>query len=1012
MKKQQSKDNHIKLYKDIINPELGRDLDSVNLLKSFEGGKREYLYYSKNGKQIKCLDFLTNFGPDLFGINNEYLINVAKNFFDGGNVNLCNGSLPTSAVRLADKLNRMTGRITGKDYVIKFANSGTEGVEVAFKVAEVYKYNQTEMFIEKSRSNISRAKREIEAGSTFSEDFIAKVSSIVNTQRFAETIEKQNIDISACTSDEILNLIHAVNEYVFSDMEPVTIALEKGFHGKTHGSLRATYRKKFRKPYQKYLAKTIFVKPNNTDAMEDVFAKQTDIYYKIKFQDGELHLTEKKCSKVTSIILEPVMGEGGALVLNKVFLQCCRNLADKHDIPLILDEIQCGLGRTGYFLSTQWSGVKGSIYILSKQLGGGIAKISATIIDAKYYDKYNDILNHTSTFNEDSFSSLVALEVLEMYERDNIEERVQKKGTYLKKCLEELKKEFPQVIEDVTGMGLLLAVRIADQSNSYSVFIRSFWETEALGGIIAAHIFNVLGIRLFVTLSNRKPVIRLQPCAYIKEEQCDQVVEALRHVCYVLSRDNAYELLKFIVGHTEPAELEAIEDFSSLRSSPVNVEEYIRKRGKAAFMLVHFLDYSHAKEFSDYSLRKFTSDELTMVLEKFYGTSDDVFIGKHEVRKIKSETGEELLLVPVFTMVGPGKMKEALTLAEKGSKRELRHLLRITESAKEEVINLGGTSLGYGGYWSIIAQYGMGYQDERIFVPRFEDEHRVKQTTGNTFTAYVTVMAVKDAIKKVRASGRKVILGAIGINGNICNIAAMSLLKDVDQIIAVGRSPKSTERSAANICNYLMKMIIQDGRMEGAAKTLSETEPVRELLEKEDFRKDFQKALADNDLISLGHKGRHVFDIIRDETEGPVIISDDPKQSVRKANVIFTATNDPEVFIFKEDFPAEQGEDIYIIDTSTPHNVDKSVNELPHVHRRGGGLVTTVSKQPLIFRGTDINEEDLYACIAETLLTTIDKNVRGSAGPISLEDIEAMAHAGEAFGFILSDNEGQGLEAL
>lgn len=1005
---EQSDVSYAELYKELINPEFGRGLESVNMLEGFEGGKREYLYYTKNGEKIEVLDFLTNFGPDLFGINNERLINVAKRFFDGSNVNLCNGSLPTSAAVLADKLNRMTGKITGgKDYVIKFANSGAEGVELAFKVAEVHKYNQIEMLVERSRSNIHRAKRELREGCAFSGDFIAKISQIMNSERFAPIVEKQKIDIAACSSDEVMDFIHAVNEHIFLDSELVTIALEKGFHGKTHGALRATYRDEFRRPYERYLNKTVFVTPNSPDSMEDAFKKQTDAYYKIKFQDGRLDLTEKQWAKISSIIAEPVMGEGGALVLDKAFLQCCRDLANKHDIALILDEIQCGMGRVGYFLSPEWSGVEGDIYILSKQLGGGIAKISATIVDSTYYDKDNDILGHSSTFNEDNFSSRVALEVLNIYEDDNIQESVLKTGAYLRKRLEELQKEFPGVIESVTGMGLLLAVRIADQSTSYSSFIRGFWKMKSLGAVIVAYFFNVFSIRLFATMSNEEPVIRLQPCAYIREEQCDQVVEAFRQICLILSRDNAYELLKFLTGHVEPAKPEEIEDFSSLRSSsPVDMEEYIKQGGKTAFMLLHILDYTHPKKFLDHSLRKFSDEELTFIIEKFYGVSDDVYVESYDTRRIKSESGGEVLLVPVYSMVGPGKMKEALKLGENGDKRWLRYLLRIAENAKAEAIDFGGTSLGYGGYWSIVAQYGMGYQDERIFVPAFEDEGRVKQTTGNTFTAYITVLAIKEAITKIRATGEKVVLAAIGINGNICNSTAISLLKDVDQIIAVGSSLMSTERSAIAICNYLLKMILQDGEIKGVAKTLLETEPVRKILEQDAFRNDFQKAFAGNDMIALRQMGRDIFDMIKDEKQSPVIISDDPKRSVKKANVVFAATNDPEVFIFKEDIP-EDNKDIYIIDTSTPHNVDRAVNELPHVHRRGGGLVTTVSGQPLIFRGTDLHDEDLYACIAETLLVSADNDVKPSAGAISVEDLNLMARAGEKFGFVLSEKEGK-----
>lgn len=1001
--------NYGDLYTHLINPNFGRILKSVNMLEAFESGKGEYLYYSKNGEKIKCLDFLTNFGPDFFGINNEKLLNVAKNFFDSSSVNLCNASVPASAAVLADRLNRMTGKLTpGKNYVVKFANSGAEGVEVAFKVAELYKHKQIEIVVEKSRSNIQRAKREMAEGCVFSDGFIAKISQLLNSKRFYPIIEKQQLDISACSPDQILDFIHAVNEHILLDSELVTVALEKGFHGKTHGALRATYREEYREPYQRYLSKTLFVTPNSVASLTDVFKSQIDVYYIIKFQDGQLHLQEREWLKISSIIVEPVLGEGGAFVLDKAFLQSCRDLAEQHDIVFILDEVQCGLGRTGYFLSPEWSGVEGAIYILSKQLGGGVAKISATIIDTKYYDKDHDILNHSSTFNEDNFSSQIALEVLNLYENDRIQERVLKIGAYLKNRLIALQQEFPEVIENVTGMGLLLGVHIADQSASYSSFIRGFSELESLGAVIIAYLFNVFQIRVFVTTANEEPVIRLQPCAYISEEQCDQVVAALRHVCIILSRDNAYELLKFLTGHTEPAKHEEIEDFSHLRTpAAANIEQEIRQSKNTAFMLLHILDHTHPKKYLDDSLRKFTDDEMTFLIEKFYGVSDDVYIEKHETRKITSQSGAEVLLVPIYTMIGPGKIKAALKSAKTGDNNSLRYLLRIAENAKQEVIDFGGTALGYGGYWSIVAQYGTGYQDKQFFVPAFQDEGRIKQTTGNTFTAHITALAIKEAITKLRAADDKVTLAAIGINGNICSSTALSLLKDVDQIIAVGSSLTSTKRSGIAICHYLLEMILKKGQIQGVAKSLLEIDSVREVLEKDDFKKDFQTAFAENNQVRLHQLGEAIFNLLNNETQAPVRISDDPKWSVKNANVIFTATNSPNVLLFKDDMPTEQDKEIYIIDTSTPHNVDKAVNEFPHIHRRGGGLVTTASKQPLIFKGTDINDEDLFACIAETLLIAADEHAKPSAGAISIEDLENIAQAGEKFGFILSENEGK-----
>ncbi len=201
-------------------------------------------------------------------------------------------------------------------------------------------------------------------------------------------------------------------------------------------------------------------------------------------------------------------------------------------------------------------------------------------------------------------------------------------------------------------------------------------------------------------------------------------------------------------------------------------------------------------------------------------------------------------------------------------------------------------------------------------------------------------------------------------------------------------------------------MIYHGGEISGVAKSLMAMDVARELLDDGNFKQTYLQASGEDDTAKLRDIGLSLFRQIKDKENVPLIISDDPKWSVKNANILFTATNDPAVLIFKADIAATD-KDIYIIDTSTPHNVDKSVNELPHVHRRGGGLVTSVSKQPLIFQGTDLEETDLFACIAETLLISADEEAKPTAGAISVADLEAMARAGERFGFVLSENEGK-----
>ncbi len=120
---------------------------------------------------------------------------------------------------------------------------------------------------------------------------------------------------------------------------------------------------------------------------------------------------------VSGIFVEPIQGEGGIHILSKDFLEFCRRTASEHEIPLIFDEIQCGMGRTGTFTYSEQTGVIADYYLFSKSLGGGLSKISALLIkDTLYEEDFGFI--HTLTFAEDDHSSALALTDLNLLERN------------------------------------------------------------------------------------------------------------------------------------------------------------------------------------------------------------------------------------------------------------------------------------------------------------------------------------------------------------------------------------------------------------------------------------------------------------------------------------------------------------------------------------------------------------------------------------------------------------------
>ena len=127
------------------------------------------------------------------------------------------------------------------------------------------------------------------------------------------------------------------------------VALEESFHGRTLGSLSLTGHDAYRTPFAPLVPGVTFVAPNDVAALEAAV-------------DGE----------TAAIFLEPVMGEGGIIPLSDEFLIAARRIADRHGSLLVLDEIQCGLGRTGHMFAFQKSGITPDIVTLAKPLGGGL----------------------------------------------------------------------------------------------------------------------------------------------------------------------------------------------------------------------------------------------------------------------------------------------------------------------------------------------------------------------------------------------------------------------------------------------------------------------------------------------------------------------------------------------------------------------------------------------------------------------------------------------------------------
>ena len=208
------------------------------------------------------------------------------------------------------------------------------------------------------------------------------------------------------------------------------IAMEHSFHGRTMGALSVTGNPKYREAFEPMIGNIRFAKMND---FESILANVTD--------------------KTCAILFETVQGEGGIYPATEEFLKKVRTLCDEKDILLILDEIQCGMGRTGTMYAWQRYGVKPDIMTSAKALGCGVP-VGAFMMTEKVGQNSLTSGDHGTTYGGNPLAAAAINVVLDLFEENHIIENVNQVGAYLTEKLDELVQEYDFITER-RGIGLM-----------------------------------------------------------------------------------------------------------------------------------------------------------------------------------------------------------------------------------------------------------------------------------------------------------------------------------------------------------------------------------------------------------------------------------------------------------------------------------------------------------------------------------------------------------------------------
>lgn len=207
------------------------------------------------------------------------------------------------------------------------------------------------------------------------------------------------------------------------------ISMEKAFHGRSMGALSVTGTKKYREPFEPLISGVKFAKYNDLESVK-------------------AQISDKTCA----IIVEAVQGEGGVYPAKQEFMQGIRDLCTENGILMICDEVQCGMGRTGKMFGYENYGVKPDIVTMAKGIGSGI--VVGAVATVEEVGKALVPGDHGTTFGGNPLACAAVAKVVELFEKRNIPDHVNRVGEYLEKKLNELVQTYP-VAKEVRGLGLM-----------------------------------------------------------------------------------------------------------------------------------------------------------------------------------------------------------------------------------------------------------------------------------------------------------------------------------------------------------------------------------------------------------------------------------------------------------------------------------------------------------------------------------------------------------------------------
>jgi 4-aminobutyrate aminotransferase-like enzyme/predicted amino acid dehydrogenase/acyl-coenzyme A synthetase/AMP-(fatty) acid ligase len=682
-------------------PRLGRLLKLARLDKDYVAASGDRLRYRSGAEEREVIDFVGGFGSGLLGHRHPEVVEAARRFLASDTPPLGEqGSAGRARGEHARRLSELVGRETGEAYVVRHASTGAEAVEMALAHA----------MLEREEDLHRHLRRRLQAGASSPPDELRRSEA-----RCRAVLGGEHVKV---------------------------LAIEGAYHGASLAARSVLGSARRRRPYAAMSGIEPIFLPRDLapEDLEDLLAAET-----VELEGGV------RISRVIAAIAEPIQGEGGVREVSPDLLAAL----GRQQFPLVVDEIQCGLGRTGRLLAS--GGIAGAYYLFGKALGGGLAKLSALLVPrTRYVGRFDE--HYASTFAGDPFSCAIGLRVLELLEHEQVSARAEERGGRIAAALQRVQAAYPEILCAVRGRGLMQALELAPAAIT-SFSLRALTQHEHLGLAASAYLFHRHGVRLLPTLSAPN-VLRVEPSAWIDDKAIDALESALLAFCELVRGGRSRALLAPIIAE----EREAPADPRSPRPDrrPAISTELERPAPGAARVgfVGHFADPASELALADPGLAAASTTERLAL----FGALTELLEARPIRVCARNLFDGRLWLDSVICAVDAA----TLEAAREGLDRE--RLVERIQEAVELCAADGASVIVLGAFTSIISRNGLAIRPPA----------GTRLVTGNALTAAVAAHRLRAACARAGLSPADpaLRLGLVGATGNIGAALARRLLLD------------------------------------------------------------------------------------------------------------------------------------------------------------------------------------------------------------------------------------------